>query len=207
MSPYLQNPLLLGAHIVLHSVTKFIGGHSDVVMGCLVTNDEETNRQLRFVQNGAGAVPSPFDCYLALRGLKTLHVRMEAAQKNAGAIASFLESHQKVERVLYPGLISHPQHELASKQASGYGAMITFFVKGGLEEAASFLGSLKVFTLAESLGAVESLAESPAIMTHASVPIEKRIELGISDNLIRLSIGIEHLSDLLNDLAQALDSF
>lgn len=164
MSPYLQNPLVLGADIVLHSVTKYIGGHSDVVMGALVTDDAEINQKLKFVQNSVGSVPAPFDCYLALRGLKTLHVRMDAAQKNAEAIAQFLENHPKVEKVIYPGLASHPGHEIAKKQTSGFGAMITFFVKGGIEEASTFLASLQLFTLAESLGAVESLAESPAVM-------------------------------------------
>jgi len=204
MSPYLQTPLDLGAHVVLHSVTKYIGGHSDVVMGALVVNDEEIFKKIRFVQNACGAVPSPFDCYLALRGLKTLHVRMDYAQKNALAIATFLEAHAKVERVVYPGLPSHPQYELAKTQAKGPGAMITFFIRGGIEEAGTFLKSLRLFTLAESLGAVESLAESPAVMTHASVPREVRATLGISDNLIRLSIGIEAIEDLLQDLAQAL---
>jgi cystathionine gamma-lyase len=164
MSPYLQNPLTLGACIVVHSVTKYIGGHSDVVMGAVVTNDPTINEKLRFVQNGAGAVPSPFDCYMALRGLKTLHVRMNAAQSNAMAIASFLETHVLVDRVIYPGLKSHPNHTIATKQAKGYGAMITFYLHGGLQDAERFLSSLQLFTLAESLGAVESLAESPAIM-------------------------------------------
>lgn len=204
MSPYLQNPLDLGADIVLHSVTKYIGGHSDVVMGALACNSDEINTKLRFVQNGSGAVPSPFDCYLALRGLKTLHVRMDAAMKNAMTIAQFLESHSFVDKVVYPGLESHPNHAIAKVQAKGFGAMITFFIKGGLNNAGSFLASLQLFTLAESLGAVESLAESPAVMTHASVPPEQRALLGISDTLIRLSVGIEHIDDLLADLTQAL---
>jgi cystathionine gamma-lyase len=169
MSPYLQNPLTLGANIVLHSVTKYIGGHSDVVMGALVTDCADINQKLKFVQNSVGSVPAPFDCYLALRGLKTLHVRMDAAQKNADAIARFLESHPGVEKVIYPGLPSHPGHEIAKKQQSGFGAMITFFVKGGIEEASTFLASLQLFTLAESLGAVESLAESPAVMVRIDV--------------------------------------
>jgi len=204
MSPYLQNPLKLGATIVLHSVTKYIGGHSDVVMGALVVNDDEIFKNLKYLQNAVGAVPSPFDCYLAIRGLKTLHVRMDAAQNNAATIASFLEAHKGVERVVYPGLASHPQHAIAKKQASGFGAMITFYVKGGLEETRRFLGALQLFTLAESLGAVESLAECPAVMTHASVPAEVRKQLGISDNLVRLSVGIEHIDDLLEDLTRAL---
>ncbi len=205
MSPYLQNPLKLGAHIVLHSVTKYIGGHSDVVMGALAVNDDEIYTKLKFVQNGSGAIPSPFDCYLALRGLKTLHLRMEASQKNAIVIANMLESNKTyVEKVIYPGLSSHPNHEIAKKQQNGFGAMITFFVKGGIENASTFLANLGIFTLAESLGAVESLAESPAVMTHASVPPEQRALLGISDNLIRLSIGVEHIDDLVADLQQAL---
>lgn len=204
MSPYLQNPLDLGATIILHSVTKYIGGHSDVVMGAVVVNDDEIWKRLKFLQNAVGAVPSPFDCYLALRGLKTLHVRMDAAQRNAMTIAMFLESHAKVQAVTYPGLESHPQHELAKTQASGFGAMITFFIRGGLTETSQFLGALKLFTLAESLGAVESLAECPVIMTHASVPVEIRQQLGISDNLVRLSVGIEHIEDLVYDLQQAL---
>ena len=204
MSPYLQQPLDLGATVVLHSVTKYIGGHSDVVMGAMAINDEEVFKRIKYLQNAVGSVPSPFDCYLALRGLKTLHVRMDAAQRNAMAIALFLQTHPNVDSVTYPGLPSHPQHAVAAAQASGFGAMITFFVKGGLDEASKFLAALKLFTLAESLGAVESLAESPAVMTHASVPADIRKQLGISDNLVRLSIGIEHVDDLLADLDLAL---
>lgn len=204
MSPYFQNPLDLGADVVLHSITKYINGHSDVVMGVVITNDEDINTKLRFVQNGIGAVPSPFDAYLALRGLKTLHVRMAAHAKNAQAVAEFLEAHPAVDKVYYPGLPSHPQHEIAKKQSSGHGGMITFYVKGGLDKARAFLENLRVFTLAESLGAVESLAESPAIMTHASVPPEVRQQLGISDSLIRLSIGIEGLPDIIADLERSL---
>lgn len=204
MSPYFQNPLDLGADIVLHSISKYINGHSDVIMGVVVTNKEEINTKLRFIQNGIGAVPSPFDCYLALRGLKTLHIRMAKHETNALAVAEFLESHAQVEKVLYPGLPSHPQHAIAVKQCHGFGGMITFYVKGGLKKAKSVLENLKVFTLAESLGAVESLAESPAIMTHASVAKETRDALGISDSLIRLSVGIEGLPDLIKDIDQAL---
>ena len=203
---YLQNPLDLGADIAFHSVTKYIGGHSDVVMGALCLNDEELWDKLKFQQNSAGATPAPFDCYMALRGLKTLHVRMEAAMANATAIANFLESSPElVEKTLYPGSASHPNAAIVKKQMRGGGAMITFFVKGGIKEAGDFLRNLKVFTLAESLGAVESLAECPAVMTHASVPADKRRELGISDNLIRLSVGIEHIDDLLSDIKQALN--
>ena len=204
MSPYLQQPLDLGATIVLHSVTKYIGGHSDVVMGAVVCNDEAVWRRLKFLQNAVGSVPGPFDCYLALRGLKTLHVRMDCAQRSAMAIAQYLEGHSRVEKVSYPGLASHPQHEVAARQASGFGAMVTFFVRGGLPETSAFLKALKLFTLAESLGAVEPLAECPSVMTHASVPADIRKELGISDNLVRLSIGIEHVDDLVADLEQAL---
>jgi len=204
MSPYFQNPLEHGADLVLHSVTKYIGGHSDVVSGVVCTNSDELEEKLRFMQNGLGGVPSPFDCYMALRGLKTLHVRMEAAQRNALALATFLEQHEGVEKVLYPGLPSHPQHEIAKKQMHGFGAMITFYVKGDLKNAKKCLETMEVFTLAESLGAVESLAESPAIMTHASVPPEMREKLGISDTLIRLSVGIESIADLLADMDKSV---
>ncbi len=206
-SPYLQNPLLLGADIAMHSVTKYIGGHSDVVMGCVIVNNNSLADDLRFYQNAMGGTPAPFDCYMALRGLKTLHVRMEYAQKNALAIATFLDnSPSYVQKVVYPGLKSHPGHEIAKRQMRGFGAMITFFINGGLDESSKFLKSLKLLTLAESLGAVESLAECPAVMTHASVPAEERAKLGISDSLIRLSIGIEHIDDLLSDIGQALEA-
>jgi cystathionine gamma-lyase len=177
---------------------------SDVLMGCLVCNDSEIHGKLRHVQNSTGAVPGPFDCYLALRGLKTLHVRMDAAQRNALAIAEFLEAHPRVEKVIYPGLRSHANFELVKKQARGPGAMITFYVRGGKDEATRFLNALSLFILAESLGAVESLAESPALMTHASVPEDHKRACGIFDNLIRLSIGIEHVEDLIADLDGAL---
>jgi cystathionine gamma-lyase len=204
-SPYLQNPLKLGADIVMHSVTKYIGGHSDVLMGALVINSDELNEQLRFNQYSMGAVPSPFDCYMSIRGMKTLAVRMEAAMKNAMTIATFLHNAPSyVSKVLYPGLKSHPGHDIARQQMRGYGAMVSFHVNGTIDETSKFLKSLKIFTLAESLGAVESLAECPAIMTHASVSPEHRALIGISDNLIRLSIGIEHIDDLLQDISQAL---
>mmetsp|Transcript_25256 Transcript_25256/g.50890 ORF Transcript_25256/g.50890 Transcript_25256/m.50890 type:complete len:449 (-) Transcript_25256:669-2015(-) len=205
-SPYFQNPLDHGADIVVHSVTKYINGHSDVVMGVVCTNDEEIYKQLRFTQNGVGAVPSPFDCYLAHRGLKTLHVRMEAAARNAYAIALFLERHDGVTKVVYPGLKSHPQHDIAVRQQHGFGAMITFYCVGGRDQSAIFLQKLLVFALAESLGAVESLAECPSLMTHASVPDEQRALLGIDDTLIRLSVGIENCSDLIEDLDRALNA-
>jgi len=206
MTPYLQKPLDLGADIVVHSVTKYLGGHSDVVMGVLATNNLELYEKLKFLQNSIGAIPSPFDCYMALRGVKTLHVRMEAHQKNAQVLAQFLESHPKVAKVVYPGLPSHPQHSLAKKQMSGFGGMITFFLKGGLKESRVFLENLRIFALAESLGAVESLAEHPALMTHLSVPADQRKILGISDSLVRLSVGIENVEDLLADLKRALDA-
>ncbi|KAL7494484.1 hypothetical protein ACHAWT_005375 [Skeletonema menzelii] len=205
-SPYFQNPAELGADLVVHSVTKYINGHSDVVMGVVCTNDEDIYKQLRFTQNGVGAIPSPFDCFLALRGLKTLHLRMEAAARNANAIALFLEKHDCVSKVVYPGLKSHPQHEIATRQQNGYGAMITFYCIGGREQAAKILQNLRVFALAESLGAIESLAESPSLMTHASVPDEQRKLLGIEDTLIRLSVGVESCVDLILDLDSALNA-
>lgn len=204
MSPYFQKPLQLGADIVVHSVTKYMNGHSDVVGGVLATNNASLYSELKFLQNAVGAVPAPMDCFLVMRGLKTLHVRMERHAQNAMQIARFLESHPKIEKVIYPGLESHPQHSLARKQMSGFGGMITFFIRGGLSEARSFLEKVRIFALAESLGGVESLIEHPAIMTHASIPIETRRTLGIHDNLIRISVGIEDLQDLKDDLTQAL---
>jgi cystathionine gamma-lyase len=204
MSPYFQNPLDLGADLVVHSVTKYMNGHSDVIGGAVLMNDTKLFEDLKFIQKSVGAVPGAMDCFLVMRGLKTLHVRMERHQKNAMEIAHYLEKHPRVERVLYPGLESHPQHAIAKKQMRGFGGMITFFIKGGLPEARSFLERVKVFSLAESLGGVESLIEHPAIMTHASVPAENRKALGIHDNLIRISVGIEDLEDLKSDLAQAL---
>jgi len=205
MSSYFQKPLALGADIVVHSVTKYMNGHSDVVGGIAVMNRDDLHDQLRFLQNAVGAVPAPMDCFLVMRGLKTLPVRMERHAQNAMVIARFLEEHPKVEKVIYPGLESHPQHALARRQMSGFGGMITFFIRGGLTEARSFLEKVKVFTLAESLGGVESLIEHPAIMTHASIPAETRKTLGIHDNLIRISVGIEDLEDLRADLNQALN--
>eukprot|EP01119_Soliformovum_irregulare_P003820 TRINITY_DN14877_c1_g1_i1.p1 TRINITY_DN14877_c1_g1~~TRINITY_DN14877_c1_g1_i1.p1 ORF type:complete len:393 (-),score=114.86 TRINITY_DN14877_c1_g1_i1:62-1240(-) len=206
LSPYNQRPLLLGADIVVHSVTKYMNGHSDVVGGIAVMNSEDLYNKLKFAQKSIGSVPSPFDCFLVMRGLKTLHVRMREHQKNAFAVARLLESSPKVEKVLYPGLPSHPQHELAKKQQSGFGGMITVYLKGDLNSARVFLEKLKIFALAESLGGVESLAEHPAIMTHASVAPEHRAALGISDTLVRLSVGIEDEQDLLNDIQSALDA-
>jgi len=204
MSPYFQTPLALGADVVMHSVTKYMNGHSDVIGGALATNRKDLYDQYQFIQNSAGAVPGPVDCFLVMRGLKTLPVRMQRHEENAKRIASYLESHKNVDRVIYPGLASHPQHEIARKQMKGFGGMITFFIRGGLPEARAFLEKVQLFTLAESLGGVESLIEHPAIMTHASVPAETRKELGIHDNLIRISVGIENIDDLLEDLENAL---
>ena len=203
-SPYLQRPLELGCDIVMHSATKFINGHSDMVGGLAVTNDNRLGEKLAYLQNSIGGVAGPFDSFLGLRGIKTLDVRMQRHCDNAARIAAWLEGHPRVSRVLYPGLESHPQHELAKRQMSGFGGIVTFFVEGGLAEARSFLERCRVFALAESLGGVESLVDHPAIMTHASVPEERRRELGISDSLIRLSVGIEDVDDLIADLEQAL---
>ena len=200
LSPYFQNPILLGADIVCHSVTKYIGGHSDVIGGAIMLNDEKLYEKLKFNQNALGMVPSPFDCYLVLRGLKTLSLRMERHQSNAMAIATYLENHSKVTRVYYPGLPSHPQFELNRTQASGFGGMVSFEIKGGEKEAVQFLESLELFTLAESLGGVESLIEHPALMTHASITKKERELAGIKDSLIRVSVGVEDVSDLLKDL-------
>ena len=203
-TPFFQKPLKLGADIVMHSTTKYLNGHSDVIGGALVMNDQELYNKLQFLQNAAGGVPGPFDCFLVLRGIKTLAIRMERHAENALKIAQFLENHPKVRKVIYPGLNSHPQHELAKKQMTGFGGIVTFFIKGGLEAARKFLERVKVFSLAESLGGVESLIEHPAIMTHASLPKEVREKIGISDELIRVSVGIEHVDDLISDLKQAL---
>jgi cystathionine gamma-lyase len=202
-TPYLQRPLELGCDIVMHSATKFLNGHSDMVGGMAVTRDEALAEKLAFLQNAIGSVPGPFDSFLVLRGLKTLAVRMERHCRNAQAIAEWLAQHPKVERVVYPGLESHPQHALARQQMSGFGGIVTFFIKGGLGESREFLERCRIFALAESLGGVESLVDHPAIMTHASVPAEKRAALGISDQLIRLSVGIEELDDLVADLDQS----
>ncbi|CAN8004491.1 unnamed protein product, partial [Ixodes hexagonus] len=204
MSPYFQKPLDLGAHISVHSITKYINGHSDVLMGAACTNDKDIYDKLRFFQNAAGAVPSPFECFLANRGIKTLHVRMERHMENGLKVAKFLAKHPLVEKVIHPGLPSHPQHELAMRQCSGFSGMVSFYIKGGLTEAKNFLKSTKIITLAVSLGAVESLAEHPALMSHASVPKDQLKAVGVTDNLIRLSIGIEHVDDIIEDIRQAL---
>lgn len=203
-SPYLQNPLALGADIVVHSATKYLGGHSDVVGGAILTSDEEMYERLKFHQNAVGSVPGPMDCFLILRGVKTLAVRMEAHQKNAMAIAKFLENKPQIERIIYPGLAAHPQHDLAKKQMNGFGAMVSIVVKGGLENANKFASSTKLFALAESLGGVESLICHPVSMTHGSIPKEVREARGIVDGLVRLSVGIEDTDDLLADVEQAL---
>jgi|TARA_B110000093_G_scaffold66087_1_gene71790 cystathionine gamma-lyase len=203
-SPYLQKPLDIGFDIVVHSATKYLNGHSDVVGGVAVSSDESLAEQLAYLANAIGSIMSPFDSFLVLRSLKTLAVRMERHCKNAMKIAFFLEEHPAIEKVYYPGLPSHPQHEIALKQMSGFGGMISVVVKGGLKNATSFLERTKLFSLAESLGGVESLIEHPAIMTHASVPEEIRNEIGVVDGLVRLSVGIETLEDLLADLDAAL---
>ncbi|PVU93520.1 hypothetical protein BB561_003229 [Smittium simulii] len=205
MSPIFQNPLELGADIVVHSVTKYINGHSDVVMGAIVTRDDQIAEKIRFYQNAIGAVPSPFDSYQAHRGLKTLKLRMNQHQKNALAVASALESSPYVDRVIYPGLKSHPQYELAKSQMHGFGGMISFYIKGDLTNAKSFFKNVKYFALAESLGGVESLAEIPSLMTHGSVSAADREKLGILDTLIRLSVGIEDTEDLVDDVLNALE--
>lgn len=204
-SPYLQNPLKLGADIVMHSATKYLGGHSDVIMGCLCTNDDKLNEQLAFIANSCGAVPGPMDSFLVLRGLKTLHVRMERHCSNGAAIAHFLKSHPKVEKVYWPGFPEHPNHAIAKKQMKDFGGMISFSMKNNsIQETRRVMEGTKVFSLAESLGGVESLINLPSVMTHASVPKEERERIGITDSLIRLSVGIEDVEDLIEDLRQAI---
>ena len=204
-TPYLQKPLDLGADIVMHSATKYLGGHSDVIAGALIVKDEVLGEQLHFQQFATGATLGPMDSFLVLRGIKTLHLRMQRHCENGQKIAEFLDNHPKIKTVYYPGLVNHPFHEIAKKQMSGFGGMVSFtFVSGKKEEAITFLEKLKVFTLAESLGGVESLANHPALMTHASIPEEKRKEIGITDDLVRLSVGVEDIEDLIADLEQAL---
>lgn len=204
-SPYLQNPLDFGADIVLHSATKYLGGHSDVVHGALIMKDAGIEERLRFIQNSCGAVPGPQDCFLVLRGIKTLHVRMQRHCENGEAIAKWLRQHPKVDRVLWCGFEDHPNHNIAAKQMRGYGGMISFTLKGDkMEDAMKVLSSTKLFSLAESLGGVESLIGHPASMTHASIPAEERAKRGLSDSLIRLSVGIEDVNDLIADLEQAI---
>jgi len=205
LSPYFQKPLSLGADVVVYSTTKYIGGHSDVLGGSIVLNNEDFYKKLAYNQNAVGAVLSPFDSYLTLRGAKTLAVRMEQHQKNALALAEFLAKSPKIKRVLYPGLKNHPHHQIAAAQSSGFGGVLSFELVGTLQDAEDFLSKLKLFSTAESLGGVESLAEIPAIMTHASVPKEVREQNGISDTLIRVSVGIEDTEDLIEDFRQALE--
>lgn len=202
-TPYWQTPLALGADIVLHSATKYIGGHSDVVAGLAVVNSEQLGEDLHFIQNAIGAVLGPMDSWLLMRGLKTLGLRMEAQERNTEQLVTFLNQHPTVSKVYYPGLPDHPQHKLASTQARGYGGMVSFDV-GSAEKVDDVLSKVRYFTLAESLGAVESLISVPARMTHASIPYERRQELGITDGLIRISVGIEDVEDLLEDLKSAL---
>ena len=205
-SPYLQNPLDLGADIVLHSATKYIGGHSDVVHGCLIVKDMELAKQLHFLQNACGAVPGPQDCFLILRGIKTLHLRVREACNNAAKIAEFLQNHPKVDKVNYPGFKTHPNHKIAKKQMKMFGGMVSFDIKGGnYDDAKKVLSNTHLFSLAESLGGVESLIGHPASMTHASIPREERLKVGLTDSLIRLSVGIEDCDDLIEDLRVALE--
>ncbi len=205
-SPYIQNPLELGFDVVVHSATKYLNGHSDLIGGVVVCSQakEDLSNELLYLQNAVGSIMNPFDSFLLLRSLKTLPVRMERHCSSAQTIASYLESHDSIEKVIYPGLASHPQHEIAKKQMNGFGGMISVVLKGGLESATSFLERTNLFSLAESLGGVESLIEHPAIMTHASIPAEIREEIGISDGLVRLSVGIESIEDLLEDIDNAL---
>ena len=203
-SPYFQRPLKLGADIVVHSTTKYINGHSDVIGGALVLNNEEVYQSIKFYQNAAGGVPAPFDTWLTLRGIKTLAVRMRQHEENARAVAAFLAEHPRVEKVYYPGLISHPDHELAKRQMSGFGGMVSFQFKGTYADVESMVRRFKVFALAESLGGVESLVCHPASMTHGSIPKDIRESRGLTDTLLRLSVGIEDIDDLLADLEQTL---
>ncbi|MCD2199555.1 cystathionine gamma-synthase [Halobacterium sp. KA-4] len=205
-TPYLQRPLEFGADIVCHSLTKYLGGHSDLVAGALVTDDEDLDERLAFYQNSVGATPSPFDCFLVLRGTKSLGVRMDRHCENAQELAEWLDAHDHVEHVFYPGLESHPDHDLAAEQMDGFGGMLSFELDASLDEASDFVGETEVFTLAESLGGVESLIEQPAAMTHAAIPKEEREAAGLTDPLIRASIGIEHVDDLKADLQQAMDA-
>ncbi|HET7480128.1 MAG TPA: cystathionine gamma-synthase [Rubrobacteraceae bacterium] len=205
-SPYFQQPLSLGADIVVHSTTKYMGGHSDVVGGAAVTSDTDLHERMAFYQNAAGAVPGPFDSWIVLRGLKTLAVRMRQHEQNALAVAEFLKGHPEVETVNYPGLPSHPQHELAKKQMSGFSGMVSFTLKGGAEAAYAAVKKTRIFSFAESLGGVESLITHPATMTHAAIPREQREARGVTDGLMRLSVGIEDAEDLIADLDRAISS-
>ena len=205
-SPYLQNPLDWGANIVMHSATKYLGGHSDVVHGCVITNNDEIHQKLKFIQNSCGAIPGPQDCFLVLRGLKTLHVRMRQHSLNGKAVAEWLRQHDKVEKVFWCGFEDHPNHKIAEKQMRDFGGMLSFTLKEDTTEAAhKIMGKTKLFALAESLGGVESLIGHPATMTHASIPRKERISNGLKDSMIRLSVGIEDVNDLIDDLETALN--
>ncbi|WP_299985453.1 cystathionine gamma-synthase [uncultured Pontibacter sp.] len=204
-TPYLQNPLDLGADIVMHSLTKYMAGHSDVVMGAVIVKDDELHEKLAFIQNACGGTPGPQDCFLVLRGIKTLHIRMERHCENGRAVAQYLKNHPKVEKVLWPGLPDHPGHPIAKEQMRSYGGMVSFALKGDrMEDAIATLERFRYFSLAESLGGVESLCGHPTSMTHASIPAAERLKAGLSDSLIRLSVGIEDIEDLLADLEQAI---
>lgn len=206
-SPYLQNPIDLGADLVLHSATKYLGGHSDVVLGAVISRSKELAERLFFLQNAVGAVPGPQDCFLVLRGIKTLHLRVERACKNAKKIAKYLQAHPKVKNVYYPGFKDHPNHKIAKSQMRDYGAMVSFdLYENSMQEAQKVLGATRIFTLAESLGGVESLIGHPATMTHASIPKAEREKVGLTDSLIRLSIGVEDADDLIEDLEQAFQN-
>lgn len=206
-SPYLQTPLDLGADIVTHSATKYLGGHSDVVHGAVIVKDKKLAEQLYFIQNASGAVPGPQDCFLILRGIKTLHLRVERACQNAWKIAKYLRRHPKIEKVFYPGFKDHPNHKIAKKQMRDFGGMVSFDLKNNdVKNAMKVLSNTHLFTLAESLGGVESLIGHPASMTHASIPREERLKVGLTDSLIRLSVGVEDVNDLINDLEKALNS-
>jgi cystathionine gamma-lyase len=204
-SPYLQQPLSLGADIVVHSLTKYIGGHSDAVAGCVVVHDQTLAERIKFLQNAVGAILSPFDCYQVLKGIKTLAVRMERHNQNAQKVVAFLSTHKKVKKVYYPGLESHKGHSIAKKQMTGFGGMVSFELVGDCQKTIRFLQSLKIISIAESLGVVESLIEHPASMTHASIPKEERAKIGLTDTLIRISVGIEDEQDILEDIAQGLE--
>jgi cystathionine gamma-lyase len=205
LSPYNCNPLSLGADFVMESATKYLGGHSDIVMGCTATNDDKLQERLFFISKTTGGVPSPFDCYMAIRSIKTLSIRVERQNQNGLILAQYLNKHPKIEKCMYPGLETDEFHQVAKNQQKGFGGVLSLVITGGLEKAANFLTNLKVFTLAESLGSVESLADHPALMTHASVPEDIRKELGVVDGFVRLSCGIEDVEDLLNDVKQALE--
>ena len=203
MTPFNQRPLEFGADIVCHSTTKYLNGHSDIIGGAIIVNDDGIHQQLKFLQNAVGAVQSPMDSFLVMRGTKTLHVRMARHEQSGRIIAEYLAAHPQVEKIIYPGLPSHPQHDLAKRQQRGFGGMMSFVLKGGLDESRRFLSACQIFSLAESLGGVESLIEHPAIMTHASIPAAQRAALGISDGFIRLSVGLEDVEDLRGDLDRA----